>query len=426
MKKIFVTAFLSLFVYFFSPTNVFAADMNVTCPITPSGCSIDGTNPLFTAATDGVWYPGRILAKSINMKNGGAQTREMALKGTGTGVSDTLKNVMNLSLISSGGTVVWSGSLADFYNLSSINLGIFAPGANLDYNMTVNMDSSANNDYQGRQSVFDLTLGFWGEPVPIPTSTPTSTPAPGTTPTPAPAVLGAGVSAPVCNDTTPGGAPTLISAIGGVNSVTLTWSKASDPVTYYLVAYGVSPNDQTYGNPNIGGKNTTSYTVGGLSAGGTTYCFVVRAGNGCQTGPFSTPLCTTPGGVTVAGIAPGFTPGVLGTQTQQEASEPALATSVPEVAGVSTCQDNYYPWWIPLVVQAVIALVLIYIARKKKWSVKAFGGISFIVAIISQVVHELLGCNCATGYWCPKYIFINLIILGLAVLTHYRAISLKK
>src|SRR3989344_4438249 len=156
MKKIIVVTFFLLFPLFFLNTKVIAAEMSVTCPES-SNCSISGTDPLFSTSADGVWYPGRILTKTINMKNSGTQVREMALKGTGTTVSDTLKNVMNLSLTSPGGTVIWSGSLADFYKQTNINLGIFDPNASLDYNMAISMDSSANDDYQGRESVFDLT-----------------------------------------------------------------------------------------------------------------------------------------------------------------------------------------------------------------------------------------------------------------------------
>ncbi len=347
----FVIAFLSLFVYLFLPLNTFAADMNVSCPITPSGCSIDGANPLFTTTADGVWYPGRFLTKTINMKNGGAQIREMALKGTGTSMSDTLKNVMNLSLTSSRGTVIWSGSLTDFYSQSNINLGIFDSGASLDYNMTVSMNINANDDYQGIQSVFDLTLGFWGDPI----STPTSAPTPGV-------VLGAGVSAPVCNDQKPGNAPVLLSAVAGFNSVTLTWSKASDPVSYYLMTFGTSPGTQTYGNPNVGGKDTTSYTVAGLS-GGTTYYFKVRAGNGCMPGDFSNELPSAPTGGFIAGVPAGFEAGVLGEATESaelngKSPTPTITViNVGQVKGFKTVLKNkFFVFGLP------IAFILLLIA----------------------------------------------------------------
>lgn len=128
---------------------------------------------------------------------------------------------------------------------------------------------------------------------------------------------GGGGTPPVCNDAKPGSAPTLVSAVAGTNSVTLNWNKAANPVTYYLATYGLAPGQQQYGNPNIGGPDTASYKVSGLS-GGTTYYFKVRAGNGCAPGDFSNEVSATPEGEVVSGPAVGFAPGVLGEQTTIE------------------------------------------------------------------------------------------------------------
>ena len=102
------------------------------------------------------------------------------------------------------------------------------------------------------------------------------------------------VSNDACDDNSPGGKPVLISAVPKGNSVTLTWSEAQDPVTHYLVAYGRSETEIEYGNPNVGGKGTTTYTVGGL-AKGVKYYFKVRPVNGCRPGDFSNKLSATPG-----------------------------------------------------------------------------------------------------------------------------------
>jgi len=100
---------------------------------------------------------------------------------------------------------------------------------------------------------------------------------------------------PNCTDAAPGSAPQLLSALTkGTTQVTLTWSPASDPVSYYLVAYGTAPGKYIYGNVYVGGHDTTSYTVGRLSPK-TTYYFVVRAGNGCQPGEFSDEIASTTG-----------------------------------------------------------------------------------------------------------------------------------
>ncbi|MEK7534769.1 MAG: lamin tail domain-containing protein [Patescibacteria group bacterium] len=103
--------------------------------------------------------------------------------------------------------------------------------------------------------------------------------------------------APACNEAKPGSAPTFLLAKAGVNRITLNWTKALDPVTYYLVAYGTSSGFYQFGNPDIGGRDITSYTVYDLS-GGTRYYFRVRAGNGCAPGDFSNELSAIPAGLT--------------------------------------------------------------------------------------------------------------------------------
>lgn len=99
-----------------------------------------------------------------------------------------------------------------------------------------------------------------------------------------------------CSDTAPGSIPHLISAVGnGTNQVTLTWTDATDPVSYYLLAYGTASGQYIYGNPNIGGQGATSYTIGSLTAG-KTYYFAIRAVNGCTSGAFSNEISAIAGG----------------------------------------------------------------------------------------------------------------------------------
>ena len=183
--------------------------------------------------------------------------------------------------------------------------------------------------------------------------------------------------APKCSDQKPGSAPVLNGAnVTGDNEVTLYWSKATDPVSYYLITYGNKSGEQAYGNPNVGDKNTTQYTVKNLS-GGQTYYFKVRAGNGCQPGDFSNELSVTVGGQTLTGNATGFEAGVLGEETEAspspkaeatpQASTSAQPTATPEVLGTSTtgtCQD---PWWkVLLLIADVFAIGLALITGNKE------------------------------------------------------------
>ncbi|MFH1827541.1 MAG: fibronectin type III domain-containing protein, partial [bacterium] len=133
----------------------------------------------------------------------------------------------------------------------------------------------------------------------------------------------------------------------------------SDPVSYYLVSYGTSAGGQTYGNPNVGGKGTTSYTISGLSGRGATYYFKVRAGNGCEPGDYSNEISASPTGVFIAGPAAGFAEGVLGVATKE--ANIKEEKNKQEVLGTKT-QDqkkqNSIKIWLSLL---FLLLILIYI-----------------------------------------------------------------
>lgn len=334
MKRLLKILFSFLILSLFLVPQAKAVDLNIDCPASPTACSKSGVaDPLFTSAADGFWYPGKSITKTINLKNSGSETREMAIKGKRTSEVNILENVMHISIVG-GTTIIWSGSVADFYSQEKIGMGIFAPGANLNYNFTVFMSSGAGDNYQNEETVFDLTLGFWGEPAPTPT--PTAAPVP--TPTSAPGVvLGAGVSAPVCADTKPGMPTGLTATILGAGSVQLSWIYPLPPYTYFLIAYSDNPDSPKWGNPNVG--TTTSYIVSGLGAG--TYYFWLRAGNGCMPGDFVGPV--SPGAIAGAaggGVAPGFTEGVLGVEAEEGLEE--FPTPTPE--GVVLGEEG---WSIP-------------------------------------------------------------------------------
>lgn len=188
--KIFLNFVIITVLFFITNLPVLAADLNIDCPVPPTTCSKTGVDPLFSSTDDGYWYPGRNLTKTINLKNSSSEKREMAIKGERTSGVSILENVMHIIIIG-GTTVIWNGSIKDFYGQDKIGMGIFDPGVNFDYDFTVSMSSGADDNYQNKETVFDLTLGFWGEPAPVATPTPT----PG-------AVLEAGISV---------GAPTVAS-----------------------------------------------------------------------------------------------------------------------------------------------------------------------------------------------------------------------
>lgn len=94
----------------------------------------------------------------------------------------------------------------------------------------------------------------------------------------------------VCNDLRPSSAPELTS-IKVINSseVELDWTKAGDPVSYYIVTYGLEPGKPIYGITHLGDSNTTSVIIGDLYAN-MSYYFTVSAVNGCAVGEASNEL----------------------------------------------------------------------------------------------------------------------------------------
>jgi hypothetical protein len=172
MHKIILPILLSLFLLAALPTR--AADTVVNCSGSGS-CSLSGANPLFSSA-DGLWYPGRSLTKTFTIINSSPDSQLVGLRSSRNGSQSNLEDAMVVSLLDP--TLVWSGSLVDFNQYGEIQLAALNPGTSADFSLTATFKSSAGNDYQNLQTVFDLILGFIAQeqPSPTPTSSPSPTP----------------------------------------------------------------------------------------------------------------------------------------------------------------------------------------------------------------------------------------------------------
>lgn len=412
MKRLLQILFSFLLLSFLLTPQVKAADINVDCPDSSEACSKTGVaDPLFSIAADGYWYPGRTLTKTINLKNSSLQTREMAIRGTETPGVGFLKNVMNISIVG-GTTVIWSGSVDAFYSQDNIGMGIFAPDADLDYDFTVSMSSGADDDYQGKETAFDLTLGFWGEPAP--TSTPTTTPV--STPTSSPGtVLGTGVSASVCSDDKPGTPTGLTATATGPGSVLLNWVVPSSSYTYFLVAYSDNNIAPKWGNPNIG--TATSHTVGGLGTG--TYYFWVRAGNGCRPGEFTDPIALTLGTGALGAVpgepVPGFEEGVLGEATPSAEIEDQTGINGEQTGEIYGEEEeicvNAWWWWIVMVVYGMHSMIIVLVRSSMKRIIKLiFHTVMTLLATallifalcswwLAVLITLIIGIGCYNSIW---------------------------
>jgi len=397
MKKFFILLFL-----LFSVSSVHAIDKTITC--TSVDCSQDSSSPLFNESNI---YPGFLTSKELVVNNARLEVCDLNFSAKNTSDPSSILPRQIMISVTSGVTTHYSGSLESLYNSSFHPLGNLGSGVSTPYLFTASFNQAAGNEYQNLKTKFDLNFNFECLNEITPTPTPTSTPVLTSTIASPGSVQGATTinNSNVCNDTAPAGAPTILSLVPGANSVTLNWSEGAGPISYYLIAYGTSSGADQYGNPNIGGPGTTSYTVGSLSPG-KTYYFKVRAGNGCTSGLFSNELSGGPsGGVIIppTEIPSGFQPGVLGEQTQAEYSPSGESD---EFLGKTT---DYQKKWLPILflLASMLNLIILRINKNLVSVVLAFG-ISLVVLLIEILFFKSDRCY-ITDIFC-RYFWIGSIL----------------
>ncbi|MBI2051642.1 fibronectin type III domain-containing protein [Candidatus Roizmanbacteria bacterium] len=216
-----------------------------------------------------------------------------------------------------------------------------------------------------------------------------------------------------CKVARPSSPPVLLSAISGDRSVTLIWTEAQDPVTYYLLRYGTSKENFAYGNPNIGGKGTSSFTVGDLT-NGTKYYFQVMAGNGCKPGEFSNTLTAVSGGIQNTGVYKGpknlsiYKP-VLGESTlaAKNKKEGKTLATTSAVAPTRSCRADCST--LPLLAAEVVLLLSFFFLADKYRSVKPV--YSLIIPIFISVLFFAIQSGCTSPYkaLCRYFVPLNII-----------------
>lgn len=323
-----------------------AADFNVVC--STSTCSSETLSSFFPSSI--VWYPGLTVTKTLHIDNNSSHQIKAIAQNTST--TGDINQVVQFDIVRASDSItLWSGSLYSFYNSGVLTL-MQNNTTSADFSFTATMYTTANNSYQGKQTKFDLEMGF---EIPSPT-------------------LGACAA----------GKPPAPGGLGltqqSNTDVKITWSSVSDPVSDYFISWGTNKNADDVGTKSIG--KTTETTVSGLNLSAKRYYVKVRAINGCKEGEFSglqnlgngpdlfanlNPTAT-PTPASVLGAQTTQTGQVLGTSTQKEKKENGTSTnSVSKKGkqlGVSTSQKCVdCKWWPLLLFEMVGVIVSILVIR---------------------------------------------------------------
>lgn len=400
MKKLFGLLIFTLGLFFTRP--VFAGnDITITCNSGASECTISPNLPIFNEANI---YPGYTTSQNFYVDNNRNGTCNLTLKATSNSESDLLSSKIFINITGTNNSNDLNIShylLQDLLDplKPKLSLGHINKNQKNNYQWTITLDRSADNNFQNLISNFSVNFNFECQDESSDTSG---------------NVLGTSVSVnssnnpspPQCTNSTPL-APTGFYAVDNNGSATLHWNQTLSDHTGYLIAFGTSPGNYQYGADNIG--NEDHYTVRSLTPNAQ-YCFYVRSLNGCMPGERTPEYCINPGSNIVATNATpeGFRPGVLGVTTDNES--PSITPSSDknssgEILGetITTCQKQ----WLPLLFLLAFLINFILISRfSPNWFVL------LLISTITLIIDYILSKNsCCYGQkWLCNYYWVGNIL----------------
>lgn len=218
-----------------------------------------------------------------------------------------------------------------------------------------------------------------------------------------------------CKNERPQTAPILLSAQAKDRSVVLTWQEAADPLTHYLVAYSRNKIDLEFGNPNVGPKGTTTYTVNQLT-NGVKYYFKVRGENGCKPGKFSNKLSA------IAGYPNGITttrqPNLSIYKTVEGATDSAETADVedekaPPPAPLTTIEGQSLDCTTcvglkMLGIELLLLISFFYLSKRFKVVKRIY---SILIPLFLYLIFQRVNGACPNdNFWCEYFPQLNVIV----------------
>ena len=107
--------------------------------------------------------PGDSQSRSVSVTNNASTARPAGVRGVKTLETGDLSTVLDIEIME-GPTTLYSDTLSQFFTDSSgsdgIPFSILGPSTSTTYTFKVTFQESANNDFQGKNVVFDLIIGI--------------------------------------------------------------------------------------------------------------------------------------------------------------------------------------------------------------------------------------------------------------------------
>lgn len=129
---------------------------------------------------------------------------------------------------------------------------------------------------------------------------------------------------------------------------------------------------------------------------------------------------TSVGEVAGISVTPTLTPraqSVLGVTSAEEGDVASGVSDSREENGItgdvlgSTCEEPRFPWWLPLLAQLGLTIFFYVIISNLGVSSHLTIIPPLALSFLSQKTHDILGCSCATVFWCEYYWVLNIAIL---------------
>lgn len=107
-----------------------------------------------------------------------------------------------------------------------------------------------------------------------------------------------------------------------------------------------------------------------------------------------------------------------GVATESSALAGVSNEAMPEVKGETSCA-LWQLWWLPLLIQAILT-VIYYQKIKNRLKPKQLL-IPVILAGLSQIIHQIFGCECVKSRLCSFYWLINLFVFSALTFSSWKS-----